>query len=79
MTTRAAVAKELKELGATGTVEAETLLALARQLDAGELPPAPIVREIVALMTKLRSVAEVSSPSDQLRAARDRRRRGLGA
>lgn len=79
MTTRSAVAKELKQLGFAGTVEAETLLALARQLDEGDSPPAPIVREIVALMTQLRGVAEVTSPSDQLRAARERRRRGLAS
>jgi len=74
----AAVAKEIRALKLGGTTEAAMLLSLAAKLDDTDLPPAPIVREIVEILTRVRGVQEVVSPSNDLIAAR-KRRRGLHA
>ena len=78
MSVTAAVSKEIRTLKLAGTTEAEMLLALAAKLDETDLPPAPIVREIVEILTRVRGVQEEVSPSNDLIAAR-KRRRGLNA
>ncbi len=79
MSVTASVRSEIKKLGIGATTEASLLLALASKLDDTDLPPSPIVREIVEILQRARGVQAVESPSDDLVAARAKRRRGLNA